>query len=150
MFTDFFSWASSPPSQHVWQLLSWICVVFSSLLTDKQLWVLLSFCSSKKDLKALHFQRQPLLFSVFSWSPEWESSDIMIPLIHVHAISHFFFSSVQESLFLGYYLMIPSITQLQHNLTLSNRTYFLPQAVVSSVSSFQFPDFFPRFFKNFY
>lgn len=113
----------------------------SSLLTDKQLWVLLPFCSTKKDLKALHFQRQPPLFGMFSWSPEWESSDIMIPLVHVHAIPHFFFSNVQDSLFLGYYLMISSITQLLHNLTLRNITCFLPQAVVSSASSFQFPDF---------
>lgn len=54
----------------------------------------------------------------------------------------FFFSNVRESLFLGYYLMIPSTTQLLHNLTLSNITYFLPQAIVSSVSSLQFTDFF--------
>lgn len=44
----------------------------------------------KEDRKAPHFQRQPLLSSVFSWSPEWESSDITIPLIYVcaeHAFS---------------------------------------------------------------
>lgn len=38
--------------------------------------------------------------------------------------------------------MIPSTTQLLHNLTLSNITYFLPQAIVSSVSSLQLTDFF--------
>lgn len=129
-------------------------MVLSSLLTDQQLCVLLPFCSTRKeDLKGLHFQRQPLLFSVFSRSPEWESNDIMIPLIHVHAVSRFFFSSVQESLFLGQYLTIPLITQLLHNLTLSNPTYFLLQSIVSPVSSFQFPSklffFFPDFV-NFY
>lgn len=127
-------------------------MVLSSLLTDQQLCVLLPFCSTRKeDLKGLHFQRQPLLFSVFSRSPEWESNDIMIPLIHVHAVSRFFFSSVQESLFLGQYLTIPLITQLLHNLTLSNPTYFLLQSIVSPVSSFQFPSklffFFSRFCK---
>lgn len=54
----------------------------------------------------------------------------------------FFFSSVQESVFLEYYLMIHLITQLLHNLTLSNITYFLPQAIVScflfSVPRFSF------------
>lgn len=126
-------------------------MVLSSLLTDQLPCLLLPFCSTKKeDLKALHFQRQPLLFSIFSRSPEWESSDTAIPLIHVHAVSCFFFSSVQESLFLGHYLTIPLITQLLHNLSLSNLTYFLLQSIVSPVSSFQFPSQLfssPRFCK---
>lgn len=78
-----------PPSMYgTFSLESAWC--FSSLLKDKELRVLLPFCSTKKDLKTLHFQRQPLLFSVFSRSLEWESSDIIIPVIHVHAISRFF------------------------------------------------------------
>lgn len=100
----------------------------------------------KRRSEGFAFSKTTSSFCLFSRCPEWESSDIMIPLIHVNAVSCFFFSSVQESLFLGHYLMIPLITLLLRNITLSNLTYFILQSILSPAFSFQFPSklFFPQ------